>query len=153
MCTYSYPVFSLVNGSKKFTGVITMDISLAAFERMVKAIKVFKTGYGFLVSKQGNIITSPRMVTEKKNILDIARAGRGEQTIRAIRDMLAGKTGFSPMDGLEAQSRPGFLSYAPVASTGWSLGVIMPADELLDDLFQFVEMQVIIPSHLLIFIF
>jgi len=137
MCTYSTPFYQIVDGKKKFAGVLTMDISLAAFERIVKEIKVFKSGYGFLVSRNGMIITSPKMVMENKNILDVARAGRGMEAIKAIKSMLDGKTGFASMDGLDSKKHPSFIAYAPVAKTGWSFGILFPADELLDDLFQF----------------
>jgi len=139
MCTYSTPFYKTVNGISKFAGVLTMDISLNAFERMVKEIKVYKSGYGFLVSAEGMIITSPILVMENKNVLDIARDRKGHETTKAIKAMLAGKTGFTSTDGLEAKNHPSFLSYAPVASTGWSFGIVFPADELLDDLFRFFK--------------
>ena len=139
MCTYSTPFYKTVNGISKFAGVLTMDISLDAFEHMVKEIKVYKSGYGFLVSADGKIIASPMMVMENKNVLEIARDRKGHETIKAIKAMLAGKTGFTSTDGLEAKNHPSFLSYAPVASTGWSFGIVFPADELLDDLFSFFK--------------
>jgi len=139
MCTYSIPFYKTVNGINTFAGVLTMDISLDAFERMVKEIKVYKSGYGFLVSREGMIITSPLMVMENKNILEIARDRKGHEMIKAVKAMLAGKTGFTSTDGLEAKNHPSFLSYAPVASTGWSFGIVFPADELLDDLFRFFK--------------
>ena len=137
MCTYSIPIYHAVDGRRKFAGVLTMDISLVAFERIVNSIKVFKSGYGFLISREGMIITSPKMVMENRNVLELVRAGKGQNSVEAIKDMLAGKSGFKSMDGLEAKSNPSFLAYAPVASTGWSFGILFPADELLDDLFQF----------------
>ena len=139
MCTYSTPFYKTVNGISKFAGVLTMDISLNAFEHMVKEIKVYKSGYGFLVSADGKIIASPMMVMENKNVLEIARDRKGHETIKAIKAMLEGKTGFTSTDGLEAKNHPSFLSYAPVASTGWSFGIVFPADELLDDLFRFFK--------------
>lgn len=142
MCTYSTPIFRNLNGIRKFIGVMTMDVSLAGFAKIIKEVKVSDTGYGILLSKQGKIIVSPIPQLMDKNILDIARQGKGSETMWAIRDMLKGNSGFSNMDGLEAKKRrPSYLSYAPVASTGWSFGIIFPEDELYDDMYSFIKVM------------
>jgi len=139
MCTYSVPIYKKENGTRKFIGVLTMDISLANFERMVKGIKVYKSGYGFLISHKGMILASPKTILANRNILDIAKKGKGTETLHALEDMIAGHTGFAGMDGLGSQKFPSFISYAPVESTGWSFGIIFPAKELLSDLLQFLK--------------
>ena len=40
MCTYSVPIYRFVNGQRFFIGVLTMDISLTSFEKIVKSIKI-----------------------------------------------------------------------------------------------------------------
>ncbi|MCK9424326.1 MAG: SpoIIE family protein phosphatase [Bacteroidales bacterium] len=139
MCTYSVPIYKSVNGSRKFIGVLTMDISLATFQEIVNGIKVYKSGYGFLISHNGRILTFPKPGFVNKNILDVARKGKGTETILAIKNMMNGKTGFSSMDGLEAKHSSSFISYAPVSSTGWSFGIMFPSRELLSDLLQFLK--------------
>ncbi len=141
MCTYSTPVYRNIGGRRVFAGVLTMDVSLSAFARIVKSVNIFKTGYGLLLSRQGRIIASPRMVMNNQNILDLARIGKGKATQQAIMGMMAGKSGFTSMDGLEARKFPSFLSYAPVAQTGWSFGIIFPEEELYDDMYKFLKMM------------
>jgi phosphoserine phosphatase RsbU/P len=141
MCTYSTPIYRNMNGKRIFSGVLTMDVSLAGFSRIVKSVNIFKTGYGVLISRQGKIIASPRSAMNNQNILDVARARGGANTQNAIREMLAGKSGFTPMDGLESGKHPSFLSYAPVAKTGWSFGIIFPEEELYDDMYGFLKMM------------
>ncbi len=142
MCTYSVPMYKPVDGKRVFIGVLTMDISLASFEKIVNGIKVYKTGYGVLVSRMGKIIASPIPRFANKNILDIAHASRGRQTLAAITEMLKGKSEFVSMDGLESKHHPSYLSYAPLSSTGWSFGVVFPEAELTDDLIQFLKKMV-----------
>ncbi len=144
MCTYSVPIHKLIKGRRVFVGVLTMDISLGAFEKIVKAVKVYKTGYGFLVSQKGKIINYPDPKFKDKSIIEIARTGHGERSMNAVNNMLAGKTGFTVTDGLNSKGTPSFLSYAPVASTGWSFGVIFPANELLSDLIKFLKQLMVI---------
>ena len=141
MCTYSTPIYRKVNGQRIFAGVLTMDVSLSSFARIVKSINIFKTGYGLLISRQGKIIASPRPGMNNQNIIDVAKAGQGAATQQAIREMIAGKSGFSSMDGLESRKFPSFLSYAPVAKTGWSFGIIFPEAELYDDMYKFLKVM------------
>jgi phosphoserine phosphatase RsbU/P len=76
MCTYSSPFYLEENGTRKFSGVLTMDISLAAFEKIVSSVHVYETGFGILVSATGKIIASPDrnlMNKEIKEMVDIIR--------------------------------------------------------------------------------
>lgn len=141
MCTYSTPIFRNVNGKRIFTGVLTMDVSLSDFASIVAGINIFETGYGLLVSRKGTIIASPRSLKNNQNIIDLARARGGKATQLAIREMLAGKSGFMAMDGLDAKNFPSFLSYAPVKQTGWSFGIIFPEKELYADMYTFLKLM------------
>lgn len=139
MCTFSVPIHKVINGKREFIGVLTMDVSLGSFDKIVKSVKVYKTGYGFLVSQHGKFITinDPKFID--KSIQEIVREGRGKHSLEAVNSMLAGKRGFSVVDGFRAQGVSSFISFGPVASTGWSFGVIFPADELLADLLDFFK--------------
>lgn len=141
MCTYSTPMYRNVDGKRIFAGVLTMDVSLTGFARIVNGINIFKTGYGLLVSRQGKILASPKPAMNNQNILDVVKAGEGKQTMNAVMDMMAGNSGFKGMDGLEAKKHPSFLSYAPVAKTGWSFGIIFPEEELFDDMLSFLKLM------------
>jgi len=140
MCTYSVPIYRPdKSGKEVFIGVLTMDISLASFQRIVDGIKVYKSGYGFLISRNGKILTFPKPGFVNKDILELAEHAGNRETIRAIRNMMDGKTGFIGMDGLEGKHNASFISYAPVACTGWSFGILFPAKELLSDLIRFLK--------------
>ncbi len=141
MCTYSTPIYRNLKGKRTFAGVLTMDVSLAGFASIVKSVNIFKTGYGLLVSQNGKIIASPRLSLGNKNIIDISKSGRGQQTQNAIREMITGKSGFTQMDGLESKRFPSYLSYAPVAKTGWSFGILFPEEELYDDMYKFLKVM------------
>lgn len=134
MCTYSTPIYRNVNGKRVFIGVLTMDVSLSGFGRLIKSVTIFKSGYGLLVSRKGVILASPKPSLANRNILDIARENKGRKSQHAVLNMLAGKSGFSPMDGLEAKNAPSYISYAPVSDTGWSFGLIFPHEELFEDM-------------------
>lgn len=139
MCTYSVPINRYVNGTRKFIGVLTMDVSLADFSEIVQEAKVSDTGYGILISRKGTVIVAPSHNLAGKNILDIAKAGKGQGSLEAIREMLSGKSGFRALDGLETRNYPSFLCYAPVKMTGWSFGILFPEKILFKDIYQFLK--------------
>jgi len=144
MCTYSVPYYKIEKGKRIFKGVLTMDVSLESFKRIVNSVKVFKSGYAFLVSQKGNIINYPDLTTVNKDIQEIVRQGNGINTVKAIGEMLQGKRGFVRVDGLMAKKDPSFLYYSPVPSTGWSLGIIFPEKELFSDFRSFFQRLIII---------
>jgi sigma-B regulation protein RsbU (phosphoserine phosphatase) len=141
MCTYSTPIYTKINGKRVFTGVLTMDVSLSAIARIVKGVSIFESGYGILISRKGRIIASPWPLRNNQNIVDLANAGGGKATQSAVCDMMAGKSNFTAMDGLEAKRFPSFLSYAPVKQTGWSFGIIFPEKELYKDMYLFLKVM------------
>ena len=53
MATYSVPFFCTVDGEKVFAGVVTADISLDWLEDMLQNIKIYDTGFAFLLSRHG----------------------------------------------------------------------------------------------------
>lgn len=133
MATYSVPLHSVVDGGRKVTGIVTADISLSWLQRIVSSIKIGETGYGFLISKNGRIITHPvKEFVMNETIFDIAEA-REDPLLRSIgKEMVMGNSGFVMSKSIITGKRC-WLAYAPVPSAGWSLGVIFPRDELMAD--------------------
>ncbi|MCK4255760.1 SpoIIE family protein phosphatase [candidate division WOR-3 bacterium] len=134
MATYSVPFYKTVDGERRLTGIVTADISLLWLQKMVSSIKISQTGYGFLISKNGTVVTHP---TEKlimnETIFSVAEA-RGDAKLREIgREMIKGMSGFVPFNSI-VTGKKCWMVYGPVFSSGWSLGVLFPQDELLADI-------------------
>jgi class 3 adenylate cyclase len=131
MITYSRPLYMGKGESRRFAGVLTADISLEWLEKIVSPIKVFKSGYVFMISSNGTFITHPqREYIMKKTIFDIARETQDTNLERIGRVMTSGERGlaanWSPVTGEKA-----FLYYLPLPQYGWSLGVLCAQEELL----------------------
>jgi sigma-B regulation protein RsbU (phosphoserine phosphatase) len=133
MCTYSVPLYKTVSGEKEFIGVLTADISLEWLQEIVSSIKILESGYGCLVSRNGTVVTHPaEELIMHETIFSVAEA-REDLHLREIgRDMIGGKTGFVPFTSI-IDEQQGWMAYYPVPSTGWSLAVIYPVDELMAD--------------------
>ena len=134
MATYSVPFYRTVDGKRTFSGVITADISLQWLREMVSGIKILNTGYAFLLSRNGTFVTYPNdKLIMNETIFGVAEE-LGDKKLRGTgRDMTSGKTGFVQFPRMK-YGKPGLLYYAPVTSSGWSLAVLFPRDELMADI-------------------
>ncbi|MDD3119691.1 MAG: cache domain-containing protein, partial [Victivallales bacterium] len=131
MTTYSCPFYRKQNGRRVFEGVVTNDISLARLQRLVSEVKLYNTGYSFLISRFGRIITHPD--TEKimnQTIFSLAEESNKPFLTALGRRMIAGESGFVPFHS-EILGRHCWLYFMPLKSNGWSLAVVIPEDELL----------------------
>lgn len=133
MSTFSVPIYETVSGSKEFLGVLTADISLDWLQEIVSSIKIFESGYGFLISRNGTVVTHPfKDLIMHETIFSVAEARRDIHLREIGREMIKGKTGFVPFTSIVTE-RKCWMAYCPVPSTGWSLAVIYPQDELMAD--------------------
>ncbi len=133
MSTYSVPFYRLVDGRKTLSGIVTADISLARLRQIVSDIQIGKTGYAFLISQNGMFVTHPdtRLIM-KKTIFSLADENKDLKLRDVGRKMTAGESGFIHVGRLMTGTDC-WLAYTPLASTGWSLGLVFPQDELMAD--------------------
>lgn len=133
MSTFSVPMYKTVSGAREFLGVLTADISLDWLQEIVSSIKIFESGYGFLISRNGTVVTHPlKDLIMHETIFSVAEA-REDAHLREIgKEMIKGKTGFVPFTSIVTEDKC-WMAYCPVPSTGWSLAVIYPQDELMAD--------------------
>ncbi len=134
MSTYSVPFYKSIDGKRIFAGVVTADVSLSWLQDIVSSIKIGKTGYGFMISKSGIVVTHPdKSLIVDGSIYNLA-ALRQDDDLKKIADsMIKGKSGFVSSKSV-ITGKLCWLSYAPLISTGWSLGVLFPQDELMADI-------------------
>lgn len=133
MATYSVPFYRTGASGRQFTGIVTADISLEWLREIVSSIKVLNSGYGFLISKNGAIVTHPlKDLIMRETIFSVAKA-RGEALLREIgKKMIGGKSGFALLTSAFS-GKKSWVYYAPILSTGWSLAVLFPQDEFMAD--------------------
>ncbi|RPI34309.1 MAG: HAMP domain-containing protein [Nitrospiraceae bacterium] len=133
MSTYSVPFYWSKGGKRYLAGVVTADISLEWLRKVVSSIKILKTGYGILTSRNGTIITHPsEEMIMNETIFSLAEKRKDERLREIGRIMIRGESGFGPF--VTVSGRESWACYAPVSSTGWTLSVIFPRDELYDDI-------------------
>ncbi len=134
MATYSVPLYRRVGGKREFIGIMTADISLGWLQDAVSSIKVLETGYGFLISRNGTVVTHPlKDLIMNETIFSVAEA-RDDKGLREIgRKMIRGESGFTPFRSIGSEKNC-WMCYTPIPSNGWSLAVLFPQDELTADI-------------------
>jgi sigma-B regulation protein RsbU (phosphoserine phosphatase) len=134
MTSFSVPFYRKAHNEKAFSGVVTADLSLKWLNEIISRIKIYQSGYAFLISQSGVFISHPNKdLIMNESVFSIAEA-TGDTELRDIgRDMIHGKEGFVPLNR-NLTGKISRLYYAPLLSTGWSVGIVVPEEELFAEL-------------------
>ena len=134
MATYSVPIYQ----NSEFIGVATVDLSLDRMTDNISNVKPSKTGYIFVVSKKGQFISFPdKKQIMKGNILDTNR-DLGEK-------MIAGRIGFiKTFDPLKKEKS--WITYYPIKNADYSIAMVYPEKEVLENVFVLQNVTLIFAS-------
>jgi len=135
MSTYSIPLYISEKGRQKFIGILTVDVSLFYLQQIVNDIKVYETGYGYMISHIGTIVTHKRKEEIMNESIFSLADDKGLPALREIgRKMIHGESGFSDIPYHSAvNNKECRLAYAPVPANGWSVAIVFPVDEFMAD--------------------
>ncbi len=136
MSSYGVPFYRKVKNEKVFAGIVVAAISLDALRQMVSSIKIFKTGYGFLLSKNGTFVTHPiKEFVMNETIFSVAEA-RGDKSLRNFgQKMIRGESTLMPYKlKSSVTQKMSWMAHIPIKSNGWTLAIIFPEDELMEDI-------------------
>lgn len=121
-----------------FDGIVAADIQLAIITEQLSAITVGESGYAFVVDGAGRLIymppagyalfgIDPGQLTDE-DYYKYSIRGKGSQELQGFTSrMVAGGKGLGtiPVNGVDT-----YISYAPIPSTGYSLGLVAPVSEM-----------------------
>ncbi|MCX6307450.1 MAG: SpoIIE family protein phosphatase, partial [Bacteroidia bacterium] len=110
-------------------------ISLEWLTKIVNSVKIFKTGYAFLISRTGVFVTHPnREYIMNQSIFTVSKELEIPK-LRAIgRTMIDGKNGYTFLKSPQGEKT--WIYYTFLPSTKWSLGVVFPHNEMYADIQQ-----------------
>jgi sigma-B regulation protein RsbU (phosphoserine phosphatase) len=129
MCTYAAPIFDKNN---TLMGVFTSDISMEWLTNMIDNMRYQDKSDIFMLGKDGTyIIHKQRESILNQTIFDVAEETCDLQLKLLGDSMIASKQG---MQVLNQNGKELFVFYAPVPQTRWSLGIILPKEEIFGDL-------------------
>ncbi len=135
LSTYALPVYGNTPTGRRVIGVLTIDISLDWLDRSIRQIKVAETGYGFIISKTGNIVTHPkREFVMNESVFSIADEQNSPDLRRIGQNMINGDTSFAKIEYINSTNqKKSWIAYAPIKLNGWSIGIVFPVDEFMAD--------------------
>ena len=134
MTTYSVPFYMDKAGTRRFAGILTVDMNLERLQEVVSSIKVLQTGYGFLISKNGTILTHPiQSLIMNETLFGVAEARQDAQLREIGRKMIRGESGLLPFKDI-VSAELCWMYYTPIPTNGWSLAVLFPQQEYIADI-------------------
>ena len=130
MSSCSVPFYDDADGVHRLRGIVTADVSLDSLTKLVSSVRILKTGYAALLSRNGVILAHPLgNAIMNESFFSIAEARR-DPSLRVLgRKMVRGESGFVHYQSLVGVTS--WMYYAPIRSTGWTLAVVFPESELL----------------------
>ncbi|MCL2108440.1 MAG: SpoIIE family protein phosphatase [Oscillospiraceae bacterium] len=123
--------FILTTCAKSYTGptgevigVAAADIHLSTIVENILSMRIGETGYAFLIDERGHYLAHPYYDELDPDALGSA----GGDYKEVLEKMTAGQSGisFAEINGVEH-----YIAYAPLPTTGWSLGITVEHDEII----------------------
>jgi len=116
-----------------FAGVIGMDVTLDVVVAKVLEVSLLSTGHAFLINSVGNAIAHKDLIpamekSEGEPVSITTLETDSPQFNAALGNMKAGRDGLQKVRYSDGKDY--YLAYAPVTSTGFSLGVVMAVEEV-----------------------
>ncbi len=127
LASYTTPIRH--NG--RFVGVAGIDMLLKSLDQHVSSIRVLKTGYSFVVSHSGLLVSYPRRkLVGRENLDQLARSTHTPALAQIAAAVRAGRSGsvttVDPLTGRQVK-----MFYTPVAAGGWGFIAVAPMSEIL----------------------
>ncbi|MBM4249570.1 MAG: HAMP domain-containing protein [Euryarchaeota archaeon] len=122
-----------VYAGPEFIGVIGIDVTLDVVVAEVLEVSVLGTGHAFLINSAGDAIAHRDLVaamgaSDGNPVPITSLETASPQFSSALARMRAGEKGLQKV--VYSDGKGYHLAYAPVPSTGLSLGVVIPVDEV-----------------------
>lgn len=132
--TYSVPFYTIKNGKRVFGGIITVDVSLDWLTQIVNQTKILESGYSFLITRSGTYVTNPdKSLIMNETIFTLAKESEQPEIREIGRKMINGETG--SMSFKHKEHGKVTVYYINLPSNKWSIGLVLPNDEMYADLF------------------
>ncbi len=136
MITYSVPIYKTINGKRELYAVLTADVSLDWLDKFMGNIKIYNSGYAFIISKSSRFVTHPKKeLLIKETAISLAERMPRFNFLKAIsQKMIAGDTGLIEENFVNySNQKDSWLAYAPIIANGWAAGFVYPIDEFMSD--------------------
>ena len=120
----------ILDANNTFNGLIASYINVKALSSYIGNVKVAKTGYGFLMTKDGDFIYHPDNERVGKNFSD---SMKNQDSIKIFKnEVLAKKSGYIKYKDDKGVDK--VAAFSTVPKTSWKVVVTAPAQEVYSDI-------------------
>jgi phosphoserine phosphatase RsbU/P len=132
MITYSKPIYQ--QDTKEFAGIATADIKLTWLDKIADGIKVGKSGYGYIISRNDIVIAHPDRSLNMKNLAEIVGNNLSAEDWHKYLESKATSASFSLKVPCPYQGGDCRVAVESLANTGWKVIVVLPEQDHVSDI-------------------
>ena len=132
MITYSTPIYT--QDTKTFAGISTADIKLKWLDKIVDNIKIGKSGYGYIVSRNDIVIAHPDKSLNMKNLADIVSDNIKAEDWQKYIDSKTTLSSVSLKVPCPYQEGDCRVAIESLANTGWKVIVVLPEQDHVSEI-------------------
>ena len=132
MITYSKPIY--LPGTSEFAGIATADIKLTWLDRIADEIKVGKSGYGYIISRNDIVIAHPDRSLNMKNLADVVSDNIKPGDWQKYLDSKSSSASVSLKVPCPYQHGNCRIAIESLANTGWKVIVVSPEQDYVSDI-------------------
>jgi len=114
-----------------FIGVVAFDLLLDTIQQDLLTVDIGSSGYALLINEGGDVVVRPNMQANGRwdqpyrteNLLNSANAD-----LRAVAEQMVARQ--SGVQLIREGDQLSYVAYAPITTAGWSIALVIPADEI-----------------------
>ncbi len=150
MITYSVPL--IIDG--EYLGVLTADLSIDWLDKFVSSMKIYETGWAFLLSGKNTVLTHPfrKESIMNSNIQDLTAALEESEVESLLNDIKNRKSGTLEVNIPAIVDEDAYIIYNPLPVLDGTLMMVVPKSEALEGLYKLVLTLLIIAFLSLFFL-
>lgn len=126
-------------------GVVYANLDSSVFSQMIDDVSIGKSGYGFIVDKDGKYIAhkNPVNVTDQVNYIEKAKEDPSYSVLSSlIKNMTSGK---SQIETVSFNGSDQIFSYMGIPDTdGWSIGVTATTSEMMKSFYTSIAVTILL---------
>ena len=119
----------LIGNNGEFIGAISLDVSLQWLSETISAVKPYPNAYAFLLSRGGSYLVhpDPQKLFYESFFTPALVDSLSPEEMQLGKDMLDWQEGIRRLD---VNGEPSFVIFRPIMTTGWSLAIVCPEDDI-----------------------
>lgn len=115
----------------QFIGVVAFDLLLETIQQDLLTVDVGSSGYALLINANGDVVVRPNMQAsgrwdqpyQTENLLNSTNTD-----LRAVAEQMVARQ--SGVQLIQEDGQASYVAYAPITTAGWSVALVIPANEI-----------------------